>query len=241
VKYLITLVLILTSINTFSKNLGHRAGGGKGEYYSHLPENSLSALEASLLELQYDKDFVYLEFDIQETKDGEVVIFHDKYIRRMISKKQNKEELDQIYSEIGASFIKRKFNLIKIKDLTYEQLMRLHLTDHPSQRVPTLDEYIEKSEELGLIKPMTVELKYLHSSKAKLEVIRKLKEFNNSYMKGADIIFEDDYDMPFRTGFLAWKSKFKKVFGKDPKWCQRVKEAGLHGVFKPGSHKNQCP
>ena len=231
----------MTSISVYSKNLGHRAGGGKGEYYSYLPENSSSALKASLLELQYDKNFLYLEFDIQETLDGKVVIFHDKYIKRMISYKQNKEVLDEIYTEINASFLQRKFNKIKINELTYEQLMRLHLTDHPQQKVPTLDQFIETSEELGLIKPMTVELKYLHSSAAKLEVIKNLKKFNDNYMKNADIIFEKEYDLPFRTGFLAWKSKFKKVFGKDPKWCQRVKEAGLHGVFKPGSHKNQCP
>lgn len=233
--------MLMSCFSVLSKNLGHRAGGGKGEYYSHLPENSLSALEASLLELQYEKDFLYLEFDIQETIDGKVVIFHDKYIRRMISYEQNKEELDQIYKEIDASYLKRKFNRIKINELTYDQLMRLHLTDHPSEKVPTLQEFISLSKDYALVKPMTVELKYIHSKESKLEVIRMLKHFNDNYMKNADIIFEKEYDLPFRTGFLAWKSKFKKVFGKDPKWCQRVKEAGLHGVFKPGSHKNQCP
>lgn len=239
-KKIIFILAILANFSILAKNLGHRAGGGKGEYFDYLPENSLVALEASLSTIQDRSDFLYLEFDIQETRDGRIVIFHDKYIKRMISYKQNKRELDRIYDEIGASTFQRRFNNIKISQLTYEQISRLRLTNHPNELVPTLDEYLERSKEFGLIKPMSVEVKYLQTDRAKLEVIKKLEEFNNSYMKNADIVFERDYDLPYRTGFLAWKSKFKKSFGKDPKWCERIIEAGLHGVFKPGSHKNQC-
>jgi glycerophosphoryl diester phosphodiesterase len=232
--------MFVLSFNISAKNLGHRAGGGKGEYFENLPENSLIALQSSLEQIQYYKDFLYLEFDVQETKDGVLVIFHDKYIRRMISYKQNKVELDKIYKEIDASFIKRKFNRVKISELTYEQVSRLHLTDHPDQRVPTLREYLEASEQFDLMKPMTVEVKYIQSENSKYKIIEMVKDFNDRYMKDADIIFERKYDMPFKTGFLAWKSKFKKTFGKDPKWCQLIIDAGLYGVFKPGSHKNQC-
>ena len=233
-------LMILLNFSISAKNLGHRAGAGKGEYFSQLPENSLIALQSSLQLIQYDKDFLYLEFDIQETKDGKIVVFHDKYIRRMIPYAQNAQELDQIYQEIDASFFKRKFNTIKISDLTYEQLSRLSLKDHPDQKIPTLKSFLETSKSMNLIKPMTVEIKYLKTDRAKLKVIEMMKEFNEDYMNDADIIFEVDYDMPFKTGFLAWKSKFKKSYGKDPKWCELIKRAGLYGVFKPGSHKNQC-
>ncbi|WP_164848369.1 glycerophosphodiester phosphodiesterase family protein [Halobacteriovorax sp. HLS] len=239
-KKLALIILLLSSCSLFAKNLGHRAGGGKGEYFDYLPENSIAALQASLSTIQDRSDFLYLEFDIQETKDGEIVIFHDKYIKRMISYKQNKQELDIIYNEIGASSFQRRFNNIRIAELTFEQLRRLRLTNHPDQQVPTLDEYLETSKDYGLLKPMSVEVKYLQTDVAKLKVINKLEEFNNLYMKNADIIFESEYDLPYLTGFLAWKSKFKKVFGKDPSWCKRIINAGLYGVFKPGSHKNQC-
>lgn len=238
-SYLIIIFsLLCCSVN--AKNLGHRAGGGKKEYYSHLPENSLIALQHSIEGIQFHKDFLYLEFDIQETADGRVVVFHDKSIKRMISYEQNKKELDQIYSELGLStklFGRKK---LKVKDLTFEQLRRLHLTDHPDQKVPTLEEFLSLSKEQGLIKPMAVELKYIRSEATKLRILKLLKDFNESYMKNTDIIFEKKYDMPFRVGFLSFRSKFKKIFGKNKKWCEIIKKSGLHGVFKPGSHKNLC-
>jgi len=237
----VILVFLLLSTNIFAKNLGHRAGGGKKEYYSHLPENSLIALENSLHELQFEEDFLYLEFDIQETKDGEVVVFHDKTIRRMINKKQNKEALDIIAEENDIPYLKRKLNLIRIHDLTYEQLQTLHLTDHPDQKIPTLEEFLELSKDLGLQKPMSVEIKYIYSKNVKERIIRMLKEFREDYMDQADIIFERKYDMPFRVGFLGFRSKFKKTFkDKDNYWCNKIKKAGLYGVFKPGNHINLC-
>ncbi|OUR96841.1 hypothetical protein A9Q84_10920 [Halobacteriovorax marinus] len=238
-KYLIILLSLLC-YGISAKNLGHRAGGGKKEYYSHLPENSLTALEHSIEGIQYRKDFLYLEFDIQETKDGEIVIFHDKYIKRMISYKQNKLELDRIYDELGLSSSSRKRHKVKIQQLTFSQLRRLHLTDHPDQLVPTLSEFIRVSKQQGLIKPMTVELKYIRTDAAKVKVIEMLKEFNESYMKNADIIFEKKYNMPFRVGFLSFSSKFKKIFGLNKKWCKLIKASGLHGVFKARSHVNLC-
>ncbi len=237
----IVLILLLISTNIYAKNLGHRAGGGKKEFYSHLPENSLAALEQSLLELQFEEDFLYLEFDIQETRDGEIVVFHDKTLRRMVNRKQNKEALDKIAKENGFSYIKKKMNLIHIYDLTYAQLQTLHLTDHPDQKIPTLKEFLELSKEIGLRKPMSVEIKYLYTTRVKEKVIKVLEEFREDYMDSADIIFEEKYDMPFRVGFLGFKSKFKKTYkDKDHYWCNKIKDAGLFGVFKPGNHINLC-
>ncbi|WP_372651730.1 glycerophosphodiester phosphodiesterase [Halobacteriovorax sp.] len=237
----VILVFLLISTNIFAKNLGHRAGGGKKEYYSHLPENSLTALEHSLNELQFDENFLYLEFDIQETKDGRLVVFHDKTIRRMVNKKQNLQALERIYEENNVSYLKKKFNLIKIHQLTYDQLQTLHLTDHPDQKIPTLSEFLELSKEIGLRKPMSVEIKYIYSKEAKEKTISLLQDFREEYMENADIIFESKYDMPFKVGFLGFKSKFKKTFkDKDHYWCNKIKAAGLFGVFKPGNHINLC-
>ena len=237
----VILILLLITTNISAKNLGHRAGGGKKEFYSHLPENSLIALEQSLLELQFNKDFLYLEFDIQETKDGEVVIFHDKTFRRMIDRKQNKAALEKIAEENELSYLKSKMNLIRIHDVTYEQLQTLHLTDHPNQKIPTLEEFLELSKEIGLRKPMSVEIKYLYSTEVKERVIELLEQFREDYMDNADIIFEEKYDMPFRVGFLGFRSKFKKTYkDKDHYWCNKIEDAGLYGVFKPGNHINLC-
>ena len=61
------------------QNRGHRACGGAGEAFPDLPENSVASLEAGLSgdgdqSLQHSTAFSYLEFDVQETKDGELVL-----------------------------------------------------------------------------------------------------------------------------------------------------------------------
>ena len=68
-------------------NLGHRGGG---DYFDFLPENSLATLVASLHgvgdndPIQTRKEFIYLEFDVRETYDNEIVVFHDKLSCRLL-------------------------------------------------------------------------------------------------------------------------------------------------------------
>jgi len=78
-------------------NMGHRLGG---DILPH-PENTLQCLK-SAKGLQSHKKFRYWEFDVNETKDGELIVFHDdsfqgKPIREWSSRdllKSAKKEFD---------------------------------------------------------------------------------------------------------------------------------------------------
>ena len=59
------------------------------------PENTLEAFEYAL-----ELGCAYIETDVQATKDGEVVIFHDSNLRRLagLNKKVNELTLEEIRS-----------------------------------------------------------------------------------------------------------------------------------------------
>jgi len=85
----------------------HRGYHGNG-----IPENSITAFkEAKKLDLP-------VEFDVQFTKDGQVVVFHDGTLDRMC----------------GISG--------KVKDFTYEELQQFRLKD-TEERIPLLTEVLE--------------------------------------------------------------------------------------------------
>lgn len=86
--------------------IGHR-GASKTE-----PENTLKSFRKAI-ELQAD----YIEFDIQESKDGEIVVFHDYEISKITSKEGY------------------------IKEMTLEELKQLDVGD--GEKIPTLQETIE--------------------------------------------------------------------------------------------------
>ena len=61
-------------------NCGHKGGY---DCMKELPENSLALLN-QIETLQRDPNFKYLQFDIRETNDKKLVVFHDKKLRRML-------------------------------------------------------------------------------------------------------------------------------------------------------------
>jgi glycerophosphoryl diester phosphodiesterase len=85
-------------------NLGHKGGGGKGEYFFELPENSLTAIRASLQgwnglpATQLDSRFHYLDLDIAETFDGQIILFHDAVLskRMPLDLPENREALSRL-------------------------------------------------------------------------------------------------------------------------------------------------
>lgn len=76
----------------------HRGGRG------YAPEHTLSAFELSL-----EKGADFLDADIQMTKDGIIVLYHDSYLNPDFTKDKN------------GNFVS-KDQKIFIKDLTFEQL-----------------------------------------------------------------------------------------------------------------------
>lgn len=252
---ILTILIFMSILTAQAKNLGHRAGGGPKEYWKSVPENSLLALEYSLIgnkvkeASQNSDEFLYLEFDVQETYDHKLVIFHDEFIKRMIP---NSGYNKAIYSKIlkSKAFKKRfpKFKRIKrfltIKHFTYEELRQFRLKGEGLQSVPTFKSFLELSKKLKLKKPMSIEIKKIRTRAAKEKLISMASHFYHDYMKSTDVIFAPKYDMPYKVGFLTFPHVFYQTFGFRKKtrlkWCDKIVKAGLHGVFKPGKHNNQC-
>ena len=112
----------------------------RGVLYAHrgLYQNDSSAPENSLAAFSRAVESGYgIEFDVQLTKDRVPVVFHDFTCQRMLR--------DQ------------KGNPVKgrIKDYTYEELMRFHLLES-DQKVPSFNEFLDLVD--GKV-PLIVELK----------------------------------------------------------------------------------
>lgn len=169
-------------------NLGHRAGSSS---FKGLPDNSLIALEASLKgthgmgPIQKEKKFYYLEFDVRETKDKSIVVFHDNYISKMIPNQgANKAAIREILLELNREnkSFRKSYGDLRIKDLTIAQIKTLRLKGQFDQQVPTLDEFFRAIKKFSISKPVVVEIKSFHSDEGKLKLIAKVKKFKKEYM-----------------------------------------------------------
>lgn len=91
----------------------------RGVYFTE-PENSIRAIEDSI---KYKVN--YAEIDVQETKDGMVVLMHDKNLKRLTGLNEN------------------------VSDLTFKQIEGLNIGSHfknkNQERIPTLDSVIKAS------------------------------------------------------------------------------------------------
>ncbi|MBR6477816.1 MAG: glycerophosphodiester phosphodiesterase [Lachnospiraceae bacterium] len=113
-----------------------------------IPENSLTAFRKAV-EAGYG-----VEMDLQLTKDGRLVVFHDDNLERMCGKKKG------------------------IKDYTYEELLEFRLSD-TDERIPLFDEVLEV---IGGRIPMIIEIKsegrcILATKKA----CKRLESYRGSY------------------------------------------------------------
>lgn len=254
-KSLVYLVLLIISPQLIAGNWGHRASGGPGENLYFYPENSLIALKASLLginnekAIQYNKKYIYLEFDVRETFDNKLVIFHDSRLIRMIPYKgENKKIYKKLLTRKSLfkriPFFRRFPTSLRIEDLTLAELQEFTLKGQGKQKIPTLKDFLEAAKKYKLIKPMAVELKYIRTYKSKKMFLELVSQFHFDYMLRTDIIKSNKFDMPFEIGIIAFKKNFKRSFAKNKKesdfWCSMIKQFGLHGVFKTGNHINLC-
>ena len=189
------LLITLSVLN--SQNLGHRLGG---DIYK--PENTLFSYNKAL-KLQKKKSFVYVEFDVRETKDGELIIFHDSTIKRLVPK--NSHNLRVLKKHLK----KKKFERIYIKDLTLSEIS--HLLLQKKAHIPTLKEVLEASIKWKLKKPMHIEIKQLDSDKARYKLVELITQYN----KKIDI------------SIIAFRKYFYKSFPFSPRWIQLFKEKGI--------------
>jgi len=240
-------------------NLGHRVGAGKGEYHKHLPENSLEALKAALLgsfgggrgtlPIQFFSAFRYLEFDIQETADGELVLFHDKKLSRMLP---NQGSNSQVYLKVLERLRKqgrRGVNTkdLKIKDLTIRELSALNLQGNLYWKIARLEDFLSASLVWGLKRPIAVDIKYLQTDRAKRNLIEVLGQYREDLNNRNELQFSNKYDLdPSGVSFLAFPSRFSEAFGERRtqlrrKWCALFRENGHRKIYRAAFHsKDLC-
>ena len=195
IYFKILRLLLIGSIFVEAENLGHRLGG---DVYSY--ENTLICYKKALTNLQSKKKFKNVEFDIQETKDNKIVVFHDREIKRLIPK--NKHNL-----KVLKRVLKRKsFEKIRMRHLTLKEVKGLLLAKGVS--IPTLEEVLISSVKWKLKKPMHIEVKTLHSDKARYQLIETI----NKYSKKLDM------------SLIAFPRNFYKSFPFTPRWIKLFQE-----------------
>ncbi|MCB0349412.1 MAG: hypothetical protein KDD37_11300 [Bdellovibrionales bacterium] len=246
------MILLLALLQIGFANYGHRGCQDSTSYFNKFPENSMIALTECLQgpnAIQLDPRFTYLEFDVQETFDGKLVLFHDDGLTRIIDKKENVEAIKilegstEIKNRIGK---KVKFSSIKVKDLTLEELRLFKLKGFGNEKVVELKDYIATARNLGLVKPLILEIKYIRSDAALAELLDLMQSYYHEYAAKTDIIIEDDFDFPGVVTFLSFKGNVERSIGKIGSakhtfWCNQIRDLGLQGIYRPIIHsKDYC-
>ena len=194
----ILFLIVVLSILINAENLGHRLGGDVYQY-----ENTLNCYKKALKNLQQKKKFQYVEFDVRETKDHGLVVFHDSKIKRVIPKnRQNLKVLRKVLK-------KKKFKQIRVKDLTLKEIKKLLIAK--DVHIPTLEEVLASSVKWNLKKPMHIEVKSLRSDEARYKLIDLVKKYN----KKLDI------------ALIAFRKNFYKSFPFPPRWIALLKKNGI--------------
>ena len=148
-----------------------------------IPENSMLAFKAAI-----EKNYA-IEFDINITKDNQIVVFHDDDLNRLCNKKEN------------------------IEDVSYDFLKDLNLYES-NEKIPLLKELLD--EVAGKI-PLIIEIKK-HKNIGLLENIlfEMLKEYKGEYFICSfekDILIWLEKNKPKEIRGLIFESlpiKFKK-------------------------------
>ena len=166
---LLALVCLVSSICAQNPDLtvfAHRgcwSRNADGEFI--IPENSPAAVKAAR-----KNGYVGIECDVRYTKDGKMVVLHDRTLNRTVRRASDYSKLE---------------NPVKLSSLTFEELRRDYVleSEDPSLRipVPTLEEILMECKRQGMV-PM------LHS--AVEESYRMAQEmFGNKW-----ICFTSDYE-----------------------------------------------
>lgn len=230
IKLIQVFLILFTYTSISSAFLGHRMGGGDGGF-SKLPDNSLIALQSSLLGVngqpanQHRSDFV-LEFDVRETKDHQLIIYHD--VGFVNGKK--------IYN----------MNLSEIKNYGYggkckkRKACKSFNSSDPLYAIPTLEDVLDYSVQWGLVKKMAVDIKHIYSDEAKSKLFELLSRYRQNY--GSSL------NLDYSVFFIANKDGFKSTFARNEAkvksfksqwsvrdWCLFVRDSGYPGVQNYGN------
>ena len=226
-------------------NCGHKGGY---DCLKQVPENSLALLKY-LEELQHHPKFKYLEFDIRETKDNKLVVFHDPLIYRMLPDSGYNLA---VYKELRAQLYKGQPNALsekhqflwRVSDLTLYQLQSLTLKGlipHPDAandfRVPTLERYVDEFKAIAK-KPVVFEIKSLHSGTGR-------NQFKDTVIKYAKFIRGNRpsgtrYNaFPYQQVSVINLTGLKRNFDQMNLVCEQFKKNGID-IYRGWTHDSLC-
>ena len=247
-----TIIFLIAS--SASANICHRAGS---HVYTELPENSISSLKAVVFghqsrpAIELNKSCKYIEADVQETADGQLVIFHDSTLKRMLPNNEiNQIAIKNILSDTNVRRrmrrTKKTYNSLRIKHVTLAQLQTLVLKKSTNERVPSLEQFLEVFAELGVKKPLALDIKTFYTNSARRKMISLARSFRENVLSRINTIFVNSYDMS-KTGISfignrksVWNSLNVKFFSSG-KWCKALHKNGFSRVYKVLKHRiNLC-
>ena len=185
-------------------NDGHQLGG---DLLSEIPGNTLEAFEVAITKLESQSAYLYSECDIRETKDNQLVVFHDWDIRTVPKTELNREAIGEPVREQP------------LCELTLEQLQGLQLQG--GCRIPTLEEVLQKAVELKPTKPLLLEVKYLHSDVGRQQVIALAKRYRQ--------------EGELEIHFLAFIRNINRSFPDPQQWLEECSKNGfrVYQAFRP--------
>ena len=170
-------------------NDGHQLGG---DLLAEFPGNTLEAFEVAINELESSPKYLYSECDIRETKDNQLVVFHDWDIGEVPNTDRNRKSLGEDIDEQP------------ICELTLEQIQGLELKG--GCRVPTLEQVLQKAVELQPTKPLLLEVKYLHSDIGRQQLFELAKQYREK--------------CEFEIHFLSFIRNINRSFPDPEQWFE---------------------
>ena len=208
------------------------AHGGASEY---APENTLSSFYLGLLQGANG-----IETDVQKTKDGVLVLFHD-------------DELDRVSDHTG-----------KLCDYTWEELQKVKIFGNCKNgfydRIPTLREFLEKFSPYDI--QFAIELKGPDVEKESLEMAKEFGILGNTTFTSFELSYIQkikEMDPSARVGYLAEGLSDELTdkllsFGCEemapeaetitPQWMEKWRSAGLGvrawGVYNTDLMEQMC-
>lgn len=184
-------------------NDGHQLGG---DLFDDIPGNTIESFSKAIENLEQSDTYLYSEFDVRETSDGELVVFHDWDVSAIPDTPQNRDVLG---GKPGSQ---------AICDLTLNQIQSLELKG--GYRIPALDEILTAAKELNLTKPLLVEIKYLKTDQARQKLFESVKQCRDE--SGLEI------------HFLAFVRNIKRSYPEPQAWLQKFSESGfrVYQVFR---------
>jgi glycerophosphoryl diester phosphodiesterase len=153
-----------------TKIIGHRGFLDKGV------ENTISSLQEAA---KAGSDLV--EIDIQQTKDGEFVVFHDKTLRRLAGRGEN------------------------VYNMTLEELMDVTVySDGNSDKIPSLDQMLEESEKLKIKLLIEIKTHGYETDDFVERLVTKLEDYNS-----IDIHYIQSLEYPLAVAINEYEPRLR--------------------------------